>query len=102
LIGLPLGYALQRSQLCFNRAYRELQLFGQAALVRMIGLAVLVQMIGLALLIQFNVAGVQTNVVPFWWLGPSGAVSPLASRWSMHRAARARFGTAQAPEIWAR
>ena len=69
LIGLPLGYALQRSQLCFNRAYRELQLNRQAALVRMIGLAVLVQMVGLAILIRFGIGGVQTNIVPFWWLG---------------------------------
>ena len=32
----------------------------------LIGLAVLVQMIGLAFLIQFNIAGVSTNIVPFF------------------------------------
>jgi uncharacterized membrane protein YedE/YeeE len=69
LIGVPLGYALQRSELCFNRAYREVQLFRQGAMIRMIVLAILVQMIGLAILIQFNIGGVQTNIVPFWWLG---------------------------------
>ena len=34
----------------------------------MIVLAVVVQMVGLAVLIQFNIGGVTTNVVPFFWL----------------------------------
>ena len=68
LIGLPLGYALQRTNLCFNAAYRELVLHKRTMLLRMIVLAVVVQMVGLALVIQFNVGGVTTNVVPFYWL----------------------------------
>lgn len=66
LIGLPLGYALQRTKLCFNIAYREVILYGRTMLLRLIGLAVLIQMIGLALLIQFNVGGVSLNIVPFY------------------------------------
>jgi uncharacterized membrane protein YedE/YeeE len=66
LIGLPLGYALQRTNLCFNSAYREVILHRRTVLLRLIGLAVLIQMVGLALLIQFNVAGVSTNIVPFF------------------------------------
>jgi uncharacterized membrane protein YedE/YeeE len=66
LIGLPLGYALQRTNLCFNSAYREVVLHRRTMLLRLIGLAVLIQMVGLALLIQFNVAGVSLNIVPFF------------------------------------
>jgi uncharacterized membrane protein YedE/YeeE len=69
LVGLPLGYALQRTNLCFNSAYRELIIGRRTVLLRMIALAVLVQMPGLALLTQFRVAGIQTSVVPFYWLG---------------------------------
>jgi hypothetical protein len=58
LIGLPFGYALQRTKLCFNIAYLEVILHRRTVLLRLIGLAVLIQMIGLALLIQFNVGGV--------------------------------------------
>jgi uncharacterized membrane protein YedE/YeeE len=66
VIGVPLGYALQRTNLCFNSAYREVVLHRRTVLLRLIGLAVLIQMIGLALLIQFNVGGVSTNIVPFF------------------------------------
>ena len=40
LIGLPLGYALQRTNLCFNSAYREVILHRRTVLLRLIGLAV--------------------------------------------------------------
>ena len=66
VIGLPLGYALQRTNLCFNAAYREAILHRRTILLRLIGFAVLIQMVGLALLIQFNVGGVSTNIVPFY------------------------------------
>jgi hypothetical protein len=66
VIGLPLGYALQRTNLCFNSAYREVILHRRTILLRLIGFAVLIQMVGLALLIQFNVGGVSTNIVPFY------------------------------------
>jgi uncharacterized membrane protein YedE/YeeE len=66
LIGLPLGYALQRTNLCFNSAYREVILHRRTVLLRLIGLAVLIQMIGLGLLIQFNIGGVTLNIVPFY------------------------------------
>jgi uncharacterized membrane protein YedE/YeeE len=68
LIGLPLGYALQRTNLCFNAAYRELILHKRTVLLKLIVLAVVIQLVGLALLIQFNIGGVTTNVVPFYWL----------------------------------
>ena len=36
LIGLPLGYALQRTNLCFNSAYREVVLHRRTVLLRLI------------------------------------------------------------------
>jgi hypothetical protein len=68
IIGVPLGYAMQRTHLCFNRAYRHLILLRDTILIRAIFLAILVQMVGLTLLVQFNVGGVGVNVVPFYWL----------------------------------
>lgn len=68
-IGLPLGFVLQRTRLCFNSAYREALLHGKRTLLRMIVLAVVFQMLALAVLIQFGVGGVSTNIVPFFWLG---------------------------------
>jgi len=68
LIGLPLGYVMQRTHLCFNSAYREFLLRRRTILLRMILLAVVIQMVGLALLVQFQVGGVTTSVVPFFWL----------------------------------
>jgi uncharacterized membrane protein YedE/YeeE len=67
-IGLPLGYAFQRTHLCFNSTYRELILHKRTILLRMLVLAVVVQMVGLALLVQFHIGGVQLNIVPFFWL----------------------------------
>lgn len=69
LIGLPLGFVMQRTRLCFNSAYREALLHGRQTLLRMIVLAVVFQMIALAVLIQFGIGGVSTNIVPFFWLG---------------------------------
>jgi uncharacterized membrane protein YedE/YeeE len=68
LIGVPLGYAMQRTNLCFNAAYREATLRRNTVLLRGILLAVLIQMLGLALLAQFGVGDVSLNVVPFFWL----------------------------------
>jgi uncharacterized membrane protein YedE/YeeE len=67
VIGLPLGYAMQRTNLCFNRAYRLAILKRDTVLLRAILLAVLIQMVGLALWIQFGVGGVSLNVVPLYW-----------------------------------
>jgi uncharacterized membrane protein YedE/YeeE len=68
LVGVPLGYAMQRTNLCFNSAYRETLLNRNTVLVRAIALAILVQMVGLALIIQVGVGEVKINVVPFYWL----------------------------------
>ena len=68
MVGVPLGYAMQRTNLCFNAAYREALLRRNTVLLRGITLAILVQMLGLALLVQLGVGGVQLNVVPFHWL----------------------------------
>lgn len=68
IIGLPFGYMLQRTKLCYNRAYRQFQLEGNATLLRMIVVATLTHMLLLALLIQFGIGGVRVNVVPFFWL----------------------------------
>lgn len=68
LVGLPLGYSLQCSRLCFNTAYREL-LRGRTVLLRMILLAVVIQMVVLALLFHFKTGGLELNAVPFFWTG---------------------------------
>jgi uncharacterized membrane protein YedE/YeeE len=68
LIGIPLGYVFQRTKLCFNSTYREAIVHRRLVLIQMISLVVLVQMIGLALIIQFNIGGVTTSVVRFYWL----------------------------------
>lgn len=68
LVGLPLGFVLQRTQLCFNSAYREAILRRNFTLVRMIALAVLLQMLGLLALVGFRIGGVSLNIVPFYWL----------------------------------
>jgi hypothetical protein len=66
LIGIPLGYVMQRTNLCFNSAYREALLKRNTVLLRGILLAILIQMIGLALLLQFGVGDLELAVVPFW------------------------------------
>ena len=67
-VGVPLGYALQRTNLCFNSAYREALLRRKTVLLRGILLAILVQMVSLVLFVQFGIGGVSLNVVPFFWL----------------------------------
>lgn len=68
LIGLPLGYVMQRTRLCFNSAYRTALLQKDFTLLRMILLAVVIQMAGLYALAQFGLGGVRVNVVPFFVL----------------------------------
>ena len=70
-IGVPLGYAMQRTNLCFNSAYRKALLRRNTVLLRAILLAILIQMIGLALFVQSGIGGfggISLNVVPFFWL----------------------------------
>ena len=64
VIGVPLGYAMQRTNLCFNSAYRETILRRNTVLLRSILLAILVQMVGLGLVVQFGIGGVSLNVDP--------------------------------------
>lgn len=66
LIGLPLGYAMQRTQLCFNSAYRTALLQKDFTLLRMMTLAIIIQMMGLYALAQFGIGRVAVNVVPFY------------------------------------
>ena len=68
LIGMPLGYAMQRTNLCFNSAYREALLRRKTVLLRAILLAILIQMVGLGLFVQFGIGGISLNVVPFYWI----------------------------------
>jgi hypothetical protein len=68
LIGVPLGYAMQRTNLCFNSAYREALLRRKTVLLRAILLAILIQMVGVGLFVQFGIGGVSLNVVPFYWI----------------------------------
>ena len=73
LIGAPLGYAMQRTRLCFSSAYRQILLQRDATLLRAIVLAIVIQMISLYAMAQFAIGGVQAhglqfrlNVVPFF------------------------------------
>ena len=66
VIGIPLGYVMQRTNLCFNSAYREALLSRNTVLLRAILLAILVQMVGLGLVLQLGVGGIEAAVVPFW------------------------------------
>lgn len=68
IVGVPLGYAMQRTNLCFNSAYREALLNRNTVLVRGIVLAIVVQMVGLVVVTQLGIGGVSINVVPFFWL----------------------------------
>ena len=68
VIGVPLGYAMQRTNLCFNSAYREALLRRKTVLLRAILLAILIQMVGLGLFVQFGIGGISLNVVPFYWI----------------------------------
>ena len=68
VIGVPLGYAMQRTHLCFNSAYREVIFHRRTVLLRAIVLAILIQMVALTLFGQLGVGGVQISVVPFFWL----------------------------------
>lgn len=68
LIGLPLGYIMQRTRLCFNSAYRNALLRRDFTLLRMIALAIVIQMVGLYTLAQLRIGDVQVNVVPFYWI----------------------------------
>lgn len=68
VIGVPLGYAMQRTNLCFNSAYREALLRRNTVLLRAILLAILIQMVGVALFVQLGTGGVSLSVVPFFWL----------------------------------
>jgi uncharacterized membrane protein YedE/YeeE len=67
-VGVPLGYAMQRTNLCFNSAYREALLRRKTVLLRAILLAIVVQMVGLVFFTGFGVGGVSLSVVPFYWL----------------------------------
>ena len=67
MVGAPLGFARQRTNLCFNSAYREALLNRNAVFLRGIALAILVQAVGLAL-VQLGVGEIQINIVSFFWL----------------------------------
>ena len=67
-IGASLGYVMQRTNLCFNSAYREALLKRNTVLLRAILLAILIQMVALAAFIQFGLGGIEVNVVPFFWV----------------------------------
>jgi len=68
VIGVPLGYAMQRTNLCFNSAYREAILRRNTIPLRVIVLAILIQMAGLLVLVQLGLGSFSLNVVPFFWL----------------------------------
>jgi uncharacterized membrane protein YedE/YeeE len=72
VIGVPLGYAMQRTRLCFNSAYRQVLLHHDTTLLRAIVFAVTIQMVGLYVIAQFGLGDVQVNVVPFVPVGNIG------------------------------
>ena len=83
VIGVPLGYAMQRTNLCFNSAYREAILRRNTIPLRVIVLAILIQMAGLLVLVQLGLGSFSLNVVPFFWLAAivGGFVFGLIGGW---------------------
>jgi uncharacterized membrane protein YedE/YeeE len=66
LIGLGVGYVMQRPQICYNRAYRTATLQGEGTMLRTLALAMLIQLVGFHAFVALGV--VQVNVVPGIWL----------------------------------
>lgn len=66
IIGMALGYVMQRPQVCYNRAYRNATLQGNNTMLRALALAMLVQMVGFYALVELGV--VKLNIVPGIWL----------------------------------
>lgn len=66
VIGLFLGYVMQRPQVCYNRAYRTLTLQGENSMFRALVLSMLLQMLGFQLLVALGL--VKLNVVSGIWL----------------------------------
>ena len=67
VIGLGVGYFMQRPQLCYNTAYRQSLFQGEHTMLRALILAMLIQMGGFYALVSLGL--VKVNVVPGIWLG---------------------------------
>lgn len=66
VLGLLLGYVMQRPQVCYNRAYRRSTLQGDNTMLRALALAMLIQMVAFYILVAVGV--VKLNIVPGIWL----------------------------------
>jgi len=66
MIGLALGYVMQRPQICYNSAYRRSFFQHENTLLKTLVLAMLIQMVAFHVLVAVGV--VKLNVVPPIWL----------------------------------
>jgi hypothetical protein len=66
VLGLALGYTMQRPQICFNRAYRRSTLQADTTMLKALLVAMLIQMVGFHMLVALGF--VKVNVVPGIWL----------------------------------
>jgi hypothetical protein len=65
MVGMALGYALQRGRFCVNTAFRDLLLMRDTTLLRAWAAALLIQLVGIQLFAGLNL--VKPDVPPFFW-----------------------------------
>ena len=66
ILGLVLGYVMQRPQICYNRAYRTLNFQNENTMFKSLVMAMLIQMVGFHVLVAIGV--IKLNIVPGIWL----------------------------------
>lgn len=65
VVGVPLGYVLQRGRFCMNSAFRDLMLTRDVTVFRAYVLALMIQMVGVEILSGTGL--IVTGGTPFWW-----------------------------------
>ena len=79
VVGVPLGYVLQRGRFCMNSAFRDLMLTKDVTVFRAYVLALLIQMVGVEILAGSGL--IVTGGTPFWWI--AAIVGGLIFGWGM-------------------
>ena len=79
VVGVPLGYVLQRGRFCMNSAFRDLMLTRDVTIFRAYVLALLIQLVGVEILAGAGL--IVTGGTPFWW--GAAIVGGLIFGWGM-------------------
>ena len=69
LFGLFIGIVMQRTRLCFVRAFREPFMTGDAAATKAVALAVIISVIGFTILKWTDLRAWDISVFPVFWFG---------------------------------